>query len=195
MFACNGILFNHESPRRGGTFVTRKITRGLSNIALGLEDCLHLGNLDAMRDWGHAKDYVNMQWMMLQQDTPDDFVIATGVQHSVREFLTWSAKALGLEVEFSGSGLEEVGKVVNVIGDKAPHVKIGQVIIRVSERYFRPTEVDTLLGDSSKAKRVLGWEASYTAEELCREMIEQDYKLALQKHLLREKGLDQTYSI
>ena len=156
IYACNGILFNHESPRRGETFVTRKITRGLANIALGLESCLHLGNMDALRDWGHAKDYVRMQWMMLQQDAPRDYVIATGKQYSVREFLTWTAEALGIEIEFQGAGINEIGVVTAVHGDLAPKIRVGQVIVKIDPRYFRPAEVDTLLGDPAKAKAELG---------------------------------------
>ena len=152
MYACNGILFNHESPRRGETFVTRKITRGLANIALGLENCLHMGNIDALRDWGHAKDYVRMQWMMLQQDAAQDYVIATGKQYSVREFITWTANTLGIDVEFKGTGLNEVGIVIGISGDMAPKISVGQQIVRIDPRYFRPAEVDTLLGIHQKLK-------------------------------------------
>ena len=155
MFACNGILFNHESPRRGETFVTRKITRGISNLAFGLENCLYLGNLDALRDWGHAKDYVYMQWMMLQQEIPEDFVIATGQQFSVREFVEWSASEIGVSIEFSGEGVNEVGVVSSIEGNKAPSLSVGDEIIKVDPRYFRPTEVETLLGDPSNAKENL----------------------------------------
>ena len=190
LYACNGILFNHESPRRGETFVTRKITRGLANIALGLEDCLYMGNLDALRDWGHARDFVRMQWLMLQQETPQDFVIATGKQYSVRDFICWSAEALGIEIAFSGSGVEETGVVVSVSGNKASAVKPGQVIIRIDPRYFRPAEVETLLGDPARAKRELGWEPQITAQEMCLEMVEEDLKLARRHALLREHGLD-----
>ena len=179
MFACNGILFNHESPRRGETFVTRKITRGLANIALGLEDCLYVGNINSLRDWGHAKDYVRMQWMMLQQEKPQDFVLATGKQHSVREFINWSAQALGIKIEFDGFGLNEVGTVSAIDGDMAPGVRIGQEIIRIDERYFRPTDVETLLGDPTKAKNILGWEPQITVQEMCKEMIEADYLSSL----------------
>ena len=186
MYACNGILFNHESPRRGETFVTRKITRGLANIALGLEKCLYMGNIDALRDWGHAKDYVRMQWMMLQQDEPEDYVIATGTQYSVRQFIIWSANVLGIDIEFRGSGLHEIGVVVGVTGDLAPKVNIGQEIICIDPAYFRPAEVETLLGDPSKAKRKLGWEPKITAQEMCKEMVEEDHKsarrIALQEH-------------
>ena len=164
IYACNGILFNHESPRRGETFVTRKITRGLANIALGLERCLHMGNIGALRDWGHAKDYVRMQWMMLQQDKARDYVIATGKQYSVREFIIWTANALGIDLEFKGSGINEVGIVAGVSGDLAPMVSIGQEIVRIDPRYFRPSEVETLLGDPSKAKFELGWEPVITTQ-------------------------------
>ena len=185
MFACNGILFNHESPRRGETFVTRKITRGLANIALGFEDCLYMGNIDALRDWGHAKDYVRMQWMMLQQETPHDFVIATGKQYSVREFIHWSAKSLGITLEFKGKGMDEVGTVAAIDGDKAPSVEVGQDIVKIDERYFRPAEVETLLGDPTKAKEMLGWEPEITVQEMCTEMVEADYLIALNQLKLR----------
>src|SRR5210317_1419177 len=157
MYACNGILFNHESPRRGETFVTRKITRGLANISQGLEKCLYLGNMDALRDWGHAKDYVRMQWMMLQQDQPEDFVIATGKQYSVRQFIEWSAQELGVQLKFAGEGVEETAFVTSIDGDKAPALRVGDVIVRVDPRYFRPAEVETLLGDPTNAKQKLGW--------------------------------------
>lgn len=176
IFACNGILFNHESPRRGETFVTRKITRGLAKIALGIEECIYLGNLDALRDWGHARDYVRMQWMMLQQDEPHDFVIATGKQHSVREFFMWSAKALGIELEFTGNGIDEIGIVTAIEGDRVSNVKVGQVILRIDSRYFRPAEVENLLGDPSKAKKMLGWEPQISVQQLCKEMVDEDYK-------------------
>ena len=188
IFACNGILFNHESPRRGETFVTRKITRGLTNIAVGLEKCLYMGNLDALRDWGHARDYVRMQWMMLQQDYPEDFVIATGVQYSVRDFILWSAKELGLTIEFEGQGLNELGIVRKIQGDKCPSLSIGDVIIRIDERYFRPLEVETLLGDSTKAEKVLGWKPQVSAQEMCAEMVESDLDLARKTSLLLENG-------
>lgn len=178
MFACNGILFNHESPRRGETFVTRKVTRGLSNIAQGLDSCLYMGNIDSMRDWGHAKDYVRMQWMMLQCDKPDDFVIATGVQYSVRQFIEWAAEDLGIELKFRGSGIDEIGKVVSVTGDLAPAVKAGDVIVRIDPKYFRPAEVETLLGNPAKAKSLLGWEPRITAREMCREMVREDLRTA-----------------
>lgn len=177
IFACNGILFNHESPRRGETFVTRKITRGMVNVALGIEDCLYMGNIDALRDWGHAKDYVQMQWLMLQQTHPKDYVVATGKQHSVREFILWTASALGITIKFFGSGKEEVGVVSQVDGDLATNVVEGQTIIRIDERYFRPAEVYSLVGDSSKARKELGWEPSVSAMEMCHEMVAEDYKL------------------
>ena len=195
MYACNGILFNHESPRRGETFVTRKITRGLANIAHGLEDCLHMGNMDALRDWGHAKDYVRMQWMMLQQDTPEDFVIATGKQYSVREFITWSAAELGIELEFKGEGVEKTGTVVSVDQSKAPSVKPGEVIVRVDPRYFRPAEVETLLGDPTKAKEKLGWVPEITAQEMCAEMVANDVVEAKRSKLLRDHGLEKPISM
>lgn len=188
MYACNGILFNHESPRRGETFVTRKITRGLTNIAQGLENCLYMGNMDALRDWGHAKDYVRMQWLMLQQDTPEDFVISTGVQYSVRQFIQWSAAELGIELEFKGKGESETGIITRVEGDKAPGVQVGDVIIKVDPRYFRPTEVETLLGDPSNAKNKLGWVPEITVKEMCAEMVQEDLKLAKRNHLLRDNG-------
>jgi GDPmannose 4,6-dehydratase len=190
MFACNGILFNHESPRRGETFVTRKITRGLSNIAQGLESCLYLGNMDALRDWGHAKDYVRMQWMMLQQDNPEDFVIATGVQYSVRQFIQWSAAELGLELEFKGEGESEHAIVTKLIGDNAPALKLGDVIVKVDSRYFRPAEVETLLGDPSNAKNKLGWVPEITVQDMCAEMVQVDLKEAKRIKLLKEHGYD-----
>ena len=195
MYACNGILFNHESPRRGETFVTRKITRGLANIAQGLEPCLYMGNIDALRDWGHAKDYVRMQWMMLQQDTPDDFVIATGVQYSVRQFIEWSAAELGITIRFEGKGLYEVGIVTAIEGDGAPALSVGDVIVRIDPRYFRPAEVETLLGDPSKAKAKLGWTPEITVQEMCAEMVAHDLQNARRTRLLREHGLDLPISI
>ena len=189
MYACNGILFNHESPRRGETFVTRKITRGLANIAQGLETCLYMGNINSLRDWGHAKDYVRMQWMMLQQDAPDDFVIATGQQHSVREFITWAAQDLGIALAFSGEGVDEIATVVAIEGDMAPALKVGDVIVRIDPRYFRPAEVDTLLGDPSRAKAKLGWEPQITAREMCAEMVTEDLKSARRHALLKANGL------
>lgn len=188
MYACNGILFNHESPRRGETFVTRKITRGLANISQGLEQCLYLGNMDALRDWGHAKDYVKMQWLMLQQDKPDDYVIATGKQYSVREFVQWSATALGISIEFKGEGVAEKGIVTQVSADSALAVKVGDVIIQVDPRYFRPTEVETLLGDPSKAKAQLGWEPEITAQQMCQEMVAYDLSIAKRHALLLANG-------
>jgi GDPmannose 4,6-dehydratase len=195
LFACNGILFNHESPRRGETFVTRKITRGIANMAQGLEHCLYLGNLDALRDWGHAKDYVRMQWMMLQQDTADDFVIATGKQISVREFVALSAKEVGIELEFSGDGVDEIGTVTAVFGTSAPALKVGDVVVRVDPRYFRPAEVETLLGDPSKAKQKLGWVPQITVEEMCAEMVQNDLEKAKQHALLKAHGHDVAISI
>lgn len=190
MYACNGVLFNHESPRRGETFVTRKITRGISNIAQGLEKCIFLGNMDALRDWGHAKDYVRMQWMMLQQDQPEDFVIATGVQYSVRQFVKWSAEELGIQIEFIGEGVEEKGVVKSVNGDKAPFVKVGDIIVQVDPRYFRPTEVETLLGDPARAKNKLGWMPEITTQEMCAEMVLEDLKIAKRARLLDDHGYD-----
>jgi len=190
MHACNGILFNHESPRRGETFVTRKITRGLANIAQGLEPCLYMGNMDALRDWGHAKDYVRMQWMMLQQDEPEDFVIATGVQYSVRQFIIWSAAELGVGLRFEGTGLDEKGVVESIVGDNAPALKLGDVVVQVDTRYFRPAEVETLLGDPSKAKEKLGWVPEITVQEMCAEMVSEDLKVAKRHSLLKEHGYD-----
>jgi GDPmannose 4,6-dehydratase len=188
MYACNGILFNHESPRRGETFVTRKITRAITNISQGLEKCLFLGNMDALRDWGHAKDYVRMQWMMLQQETADDFVIATGKQISVREFVSLSAKEVGIELEFTGEGLDEVATVKAITGDNAQALTVGDVIVRVDPRYFRPAEVETLLGDPSKAKEKLGWVPQITVEEMCAEMVQNDLSKAKQHALLKAHG-------
>lgn len=190
MYACNGILFNHESPRRGETFVTRKITRGLCNIAQGLEKCLYMGNMDSLRDWGHAKDYVRMQWMMLQQEQPDDYVIATGKQISVREFISMAAAELGITLKFEGSGVNEVGCVESINGNLAPGVKVGDVIVKVDPNYFRPAEVETLLGDPSKAKRNLGWEPEISVESMCAEMIESDLQQARQLALLKTNGFD-----
>lgn len=188
IYACNGILFNHESPRRGETFVTRKITRGLANIAQGLEKCLYMGNMDALRDWGHAKDYVRMQWMMLQQDHPEDFVIATGVQYSVRQFILWSAAELGVTLRFEGKAEAEVAVVERVVGDKAPGLKQGDVVVRVDPRYYRPTEVETLLGDPSKAKEKLGWVPEITVQEMCAEMVAADLLEAQRCALLKQHG-------
>jgi len=188
IYACNGILFNHESPRRGETFVTRKITRGLANISQGLEQCLFMGNLDALRDWGHAKDYVRMQWMMLQQDTPEDFVIATGQQYSVRDFITWSAEELGIALRFEGEGSEERGIVEYVTGNIASSLKPGDVIVRIDPRYFRPAEVETLLGDPTKAREKLGWVPEITAREMCAEMVASDLQTARSHALLKAHG-------
>ncbi len=188
MYACNGILFNHESPRRGETFVTRKITRGLSNIAQGLEQCLYMGNMDALRDWGHAKDYVRMQWMMLQQGQPKDYVIATGVQYSVRQFIEKSAIQLGITLRFEGQGVGEVAVVAAIHGDKAPGLKVGDVIVRVDPHYFRPAEVETLLGDPGLAKKDLGWIPQITLDEMVQEMVAHDLEQARQHALLQKHG-------
>ncbi|EJD6477293.1 GDP-mannose 4,6-dehydratase [Providencia rettgeri] len=195
IYACNGILFNHESPRRGETFVTRKITRAIANIAQGLENCLYLGNLDALRDWGHAKDYVRMQWLMLQQDAPEDFVISTGKQISVRDFIKLSAKEVGITLKFQGSGIEEIAIVHSINGNNAPGVNIGDVIVKVDPRYFRPSEVETLLGDPSKAKNKLGWVPEITVEEMCAEMVASDLKKAKQHALLKANGFDVSISL
>lgn len=178
IYGCNGILFNHESPRRGETFVTRKITRALANIAFGLQSKVYLGNLDALRDWGHAKDYVEMQWLMLQQEEPEDFVIATGVQYSIREFLSWAASAIGVTLAFEGHGLDEKGVVAAVVGDSAPMLKAGDVIVEVDPKYFRPAEVESLLGDASKARLKLGWTPKITAQQMCEEMMLEDLRTA-----------------
>ena len=188
IYACNGILFNHESPRRGETFVTRKITRALSNISQGLEPCLYLGNMDALRDWGHAKDYVRMQWMMLQQEVADDFVIATGKQISVRDFVRLSAKELGITLEFTGEGVDEIATVAAIEGDNAAALKVGDVIVKVDTRYFRPAEVETLLGDPTKAREKLGWIPEITVEEMCKEMVQNDLAVAKQAALLKLHG-------
>jgi len=190
MFACNGILFNHESYRRGETFVTRKITRGLANITQGLQSCLYMGNLNALRDWGHAKDYVRMQWMMLQQDKPDDFVIATGIQYTVRQFIEWSAKELGITICFEGKGINEKGIVSAIKGDNIPGIKVGDVIVQVDQRYFRPAEVETLLGNPTKAKQILGWVPEITAQEICTEMVAEDLKIAQRQAILKQHGHD-----
>ncbi|WGL63766.1 GDP-mannose 4,6-dehydratase [Pseudomonas sp. CW003PS] len=195
MYACNGILFNHESPRRGETFVTRKITRGLANIAQGLEQCLFMGNMDALRDWGHAKDYVRMQWMMLQQEQPEDFVIATGVQYSVRQFIEWSAKELGITLRFEGKGVDEVAVIAAIEGDKAPALNVGDTIVRVDPRYFRPAEVETLLGDPSNAKAKLGWVPEITVQEMCAEMVAEDLKTAQRHALLKLHGYEVPVSV
>jgi GDPmannose 4,6-dehydratase len=186
LFACNGILFNHESPLRGETFVTRKITRALARIHLGLQDCLYLGNLGARRDWGHARDYVEMQWRMLQQDTPEDYVIATGVQHSVRDFVTRAAGELGVEIDWQGTGAEERGVVRKAPPDSA--MKAGQCITAIDPRYFRPAEVETLLGDPTKAREKLGWVPTTTFEQLVAEMMREDLKLARRDALVTEAG-------
>jgi GDPmannose 4,6-dehydratase len=188
IYACNGILFNHESSRRGETFVTRKITRGLANIAQGLEKCLYMGNMDALRDWGHAKDYVRMQWMMLQQDQPEDFVIATGIQYSVRDFILKSAKHLGLTIRFEGKAEQEIGIVEAIQGDQAPGLQVGDVIVKIDPRYYRPTEVETLLGDPSKAKAKLGWVPEITLDQMIAEMVSHDLDQAKQHALLQKHG-------
>jgi GDPmannose 4,6-dehydratase len=195
IYACNGILFNHESPRRGETFVTRKITRGLANIAQGIEKCLYMGNIDAFRDWGHAKDYVRMQWMMLQQDKPDDFVIATGVQYTVRQFIEWSASHLGVSLRFEGQGINEKALVTKIEGFEAPALKVGDVVMQIDPRYFRPTEVETLLGDPAKAKEKLGWVPEITAQEMCQEMIMNDLSKAKQYALLHSHGYNVSLNI
>ena len=195
MYTCNGILFNHESPRRGETFVTRKITRGLCNIALGLEKCLYMGNIDSLRDWGHAKDYVKMQWMMLQQDAPEDFVIATGVQYSVREFIEWAGRELGLTIDFSGNGVDEIGTISSIEGDLTSALSVGDVVVRIDQRYFRPAEVDTLLGDPTKAKEKLGWMPEITAQEMCAEMVQEDLKAAKRQALLNEHQMSLPISL
>jgi GDPmannose 4,6-dehydratase len=188
MYACNGILFNHESPRRGETFVTRKITRGLANIAQGLESCLYMGNMDALRDWGHAKDYVRMQWMMLQQAQPEDFVIATGVQYSVRQFIEMSARELGITLRFEGEGVNERAIVQAIEGDKAPALRPGAVVVKVDPRYFRPTEVETLLGDPAKAKDRLGWVPQIALSDMVTEMVAADLTDAQRHALLKTHG-------
>jgi GDPmannose 4,6-dehydratase len=195
MYACNGILFNHESPRRGETFVTRKITRGLANIAQGLEKQLFLGNLDALRDWGHARDYVEMQWLMLQQDKPEDYVIATGRQHSVRHFIELAARELGIEIAWQGEGVAERGVIAAVTGDKAPGVAIGQPIVAVDSQYFRPTEVDTLLGDPGKARKQLGWEPRTSFETMVQEMVACDLDTARRHKLLASHGYNVAISM
>jgi GDPmannose 4,6-dehydratase len=195
MYACNGILFNHESPRRGETFVTRKITRGLANIAQGLETSLYMGNIDSLRDWGHAKDYVRMQWMMLQQDQAEDFVIATGAQFSVREFITWSAAHLGITLRFEGNGVDEIGIVDVVEGNDAPAVKAGDILVRIDPRYFRPAEVETLLGDPTKAKDRLGWVPEISAQEMCEEMVAADLHTAKRYALLKKHGYELPVSV
>jgi GDPmannose 4,6-dehydratase len=195
IYACNGILFNHESPRRGETFVTRKITRGLANIALGLEECLYMGNIDSLRDWGHAKDFVRMQWLMLQQEHPEDFVIATGFQFSVRQFIEWAAAEIGVILRFEGNGLNEKAIVASINGNKAPAIKVGDVVMKIDPRYFRPSEVETLLGDPTKAKQRLGWVPQITAHQTCIEMVASDLRLAKQHAILRENGFNPNVSI
>ena len=190
IYACNGILFNHESKRRGETFVTRKITRGLANIAQGVEQCVFMGNIDALRDWGHAKDYVRMQWLMLQQEKPDDFVIATGVQYTVREFIIRSAKQLGITLRFEGKDEAEKAIVAKIEGDKAPAVKVGDVVVQIDPRYYRPTEVETLLGDPTKAKEKLGWFPEITLDEMIVEMVANDLDQAKQHALLKTHGFN-----
>ena len=197
MYACNGILFNHESPRRGETFVTRKITRGLANISQGLEACLYMGNIDALRDWGHAKDYVRMQWMMLQQDKPDDFVIATGKQYSVRHFIEMSAEELGIKIKWQGKGIDEIGVIDSIspaLSSESTTLKENDVIFRIDPRYFRPTEVESLLGDPSKAKEKLGWVPEITLHEMCKEMVLHDLVQAKQHALLKKNGFAVTLS-
>jgi GDPmannose 4,6-dehydratase len=188
LYACNGILFNHESPRRGETFVTRKITRGLANIAQGLARCLFMGNIDSLRDWGHAKDYIEMQWLMLQQEKPDDFVIASGVQYSVRTFITKAAEQLGIGLSWEGNGINEEGRIVAITGSNAPAVKVGDVVVKIDPRYFRPAEVETLLGDPSKAKEKLGWVPKITLDEMVEEMVAHDLDKAKQHTLLKSEG-------
>mgnify|MGYP000418639540 CR=1 FL=1 len=195
MYACNGILFNHESPRRGETFVTRKITRAMSNIAQGLEKCLFLGNMDALRDWGHARDYVEMQWLMLQQEQPEDFVIATGVQYSVRQFVEMTAKELGVSVRWEGEGVDEIGIVESVTGDSAPALNMGDVIVAVDPKYYRPAEVETLLGDPTKAKEKLGWVPTTTLEEMVVEMVANDLEQAKKHAVLKQHGYDVSIAV
>ena len=192
MYACNGILFNHESPRRGETFVTRKITRSLCNIAQGLEECLYLGNLDAYRDWGHAKDYVRMQWLMLQQDEPDDFVIATGEQMTVRDFVLMVCSFIGMKIEFEGSGIDEVGRITEISNDDLAGINVGDTVVRVDAKYFRPAEVENLLGDASKARAKLNWEPEISAEQLCQQMVEADMETARRTALVKSHGFDTT---
>jgi len=187
MYACNGILFNHESPVRGETFVTRKITRAIARIAVGVQECLHLGNLNAKRDWGHARDYVEMQWLMLQQEKPEDFVIATGVQYSVREFVENAAAELGISLRFKGEGVNEVGIVSEITGKQA-RCKVGDVIVRIDKRYYRPAEVESLLGDASKAKNKLGWTPRVTFQQLVRDMVVSDYEAAKRDSMVRLAG-------
>jgi GDPmannose 4,6-dehydratase len=194
IYACNGILFNHESPRRGETFVTRKITRGLANISQGLESCLYMGNIDALRDWGHAKDYVRMQWLMLQQDQPEDFVIATGVQYTVRQFIEKTAAALGKQMRWEGSGVDEVGYWAPT-NDSTLETNNSEPVVRIDPRYFRPTEVETLLGDPSKAKQKLGWVPEITLDQMVTEMAAADLAEAKKHALLKKHGYDVNVSV
>ncbi len=189
MFACNGILFNHESPLRGETFVTRKITRAVAKIGLGLQDRLYLGNMDAKRDWGHAKDYVECMWKILQQDEPEDWVIATGVTTSVRDFVTMSFREIGVELEFKGEGVDEVGIVISS-SNPDYLLEVGKVVVSVDPAYFRPTEVELLIGDPSKAKAKLGWKPKYDLQMLCSEMVQADIELFRRDQLLREAGFE-----
>lgn len=186
IYACNGILFNHESPRRGETFVTRKITRGLANISQGLEKCLYIGNLNALRDWGHAKDYVEMQWLMLQQEKPEDYVISTGQQYSVRELIDISARVLGIKLHFENEGDQEIAVVDSIEGNHAPALNKGDVIVKIDPKYYRPTEVETLLGDSSKARIKLGWMPKISVHEMCEEMIKSDLMYAKNQVILNQ---------
>jgi GDPmannose 4,6-dehydratase len=186
MFACNGILFNHESPTRGETFVTRKVTRALARIKTGLQETVHLGNIDSKRDWGHARDFVEAQWLMLQQDTPDDFVIATGAQYSVRQFIEQAVKLLGISIAWEGNGVDEVGRVAENVDDYGP--KTGDIIVRIDSRYFRPTEVETLLGDASKAREKLGWKPKISFEQLVAEMVAEDLAIAQRDAVVAKKG-------
>ncbi len=186
LYACNGILFNHESARRGETFVTRKITRGLSRIAFGLEPCLYMGNMDSLRDWGHAKDYVEMQWLMLQQSKPEDYVIATGLQYSVRQFIELAAKKIGLKLQWRGKGLDEKGVVLAVDGNMAPALKPGDIIVRVDPGYYRPAEVESLLGDASLAREKLGWEPKFTISDIVKEMMDNDHEQARREAMMNK---------
>lgn len=195
MYACNGILFNHESPRRGETFVTRKITRALANISQGLEQNFYLGNMDALRDWGHARDYVEMQWLMLQQDKPEDFVIATGVQYSVRQFVEVAARELGIEIAWQGQGVEEKGVIASINGDKAAGATVGQTIVAVDPKYFRPTEVETLLGDPTKAREKLGWVPQISFAAMVQEMVSYDLEQARRHALLKSHGFKVAISL
>lgn len=195
IYACNGILFNHESPQRGETFVTRKITRALARIKVGLQDQLFLGNMDALRDWGHARDYVEMQWLMLQQDGPEDYVIATGRQYSVRHFVDVAARELGIEIAWQGEGVHERGVIAAIHGDKAPGVVVGQTIVAVDPQYFRPTEVETLLGDPGKARRRLGWEPRTSFDAMVQEMVAHDLETARRHKLLASHGYNVAISL